>query len=460
MAKEYHVGEVNMVTLGFKYGESEINLSLPEENLKIIKNKSFPGIENPEKAVSEALDNPIGMEPISKLVSPGDKVSIIVDDVTRDTPTSILFPIVYKKLKEAGIKNRDINIVMATGAHKRQSEEDLLKRIGGRPSGDIKLSVHDPLDKSRLSLIGFTSLGTPVWINDEVAESDFKIGIGSIRPHAEAGFSGGGKIILPGVSAWEAIGRNHILFISRKSRIGILEGNPFREDIEECAEIAGLNFIVNTVWNTERKIAGVYAGHPIKAQREGVKTVKEICENRLDEKADILIMGFGPKDDTVWQIVGTAFTLSTIDRSVKKGGTILLIASCEDGVYMPFKGVHHLNYEGTFKQTQKFVELLTTSPSPEELFSITLRGKAPYPELGAKGVVLSQLSKAVNLVMVSNNLKSEDVNWFGELVWGPDKALKNALEEHGRDANIIVMPNISGPEGCPSMKPFPYTEDS
>jgi len=449
-----------LVNVGFRYGNSVIDLRLPEENLKVIREKPFPGLKDPEKAVLDAIENPIGTEPLGKLLSPGDKISIIVDDLTRDTPVSTVFPLLLNKLRELGVKNRDITVIMATGIHKRQNVEDLVKRIGGRPPEGVKLLVHDPLDKNKLSLIGFTSIGTPVWINEAVVESDFKLGIGSIRPHAEAGFSGGGKIILPGVSAWEAIGKNHILYISPKSRTGIVEGNPFREDIEECARIAGLNFVVNTVFNAEGEIAGIYAGDPIEAQREGAKTVRFICENRVEEKADILIMGFGPKDETVWQIVGTAFTLSTIDCMVKEEGTVLLLASCKDGVYVPFKGIHHLNYEGLLTGTQKFVELLKTSPSPEELLSLTLRGEVPYPELGAKGVILSRLSQRARLVMVSSNLKPEDVKWFGELSWSPQKALEEALKEHGKDAKIIAMPNVSGPEKRPSMKPYPYVRES
>ena len=186
--------------------------------------------------------------------------------------------------------------------------------------------------------------------------------------------------------------------------------------------------------------------------------MRSICENKVDEKADILIMGFGPKDDTVWQIVGTAFNLSTIDSSVKEDGTVLLLASCRDGVYVPFKGVHHLNYEGVLTGTQKFVDLLKTSPSPEHVLSLTIRGEVPYPELGIKGVLLSMLRQKVKLKMVSNNLKSEDVEWFGELSWSPKEALEEALKEHGKDAKIIAMPNISGPEKRPSMKPYPYVK--
>ena len=447
-----------MVSVDFKYGDSVINLQLPEENLKVIKERGFPGLENPKKKILEAIENPVGTEPLSKLLSPGDKVSIIVDDVTRDTPVSMIFPLLLNKLRELGVKEHDITVVMATGAHKRQSVEDLVKRIGGTPPEGVKLLVHDPLDKSSLSLMGFTRMGTPVWVNQAVAEADFKLGIGSIRPHPEAGFSGGGKIILPGVSAWEAIGKHHMLYISSKSRTGILEGNPFREDIDEYARIAGLDFVINVVYNTEGEIAGIYAGDPVKAHREGVKTVRSICENKVDEKADILIMGFGPKDDTVWQIVGTAFNLSTIDSSVKEDGTVLLLASCRDGVYVPFKGVHHLNYEGVLTGTQKFVDLLKTSPSPEHVLSLTIRGEVPYPELGIKGVLLSMLRQKVKLKMVSNNLKSEDVEWFGELSWSPKEALEEALKEHGKDAKIIAMPNISGPEKRPSMKPYPYVK--
>lgn len=446
-----------MVKVGFNYGNEKILVELPEDNLTLVKNRSFSGLRDLEKEVSSALDAPIGTEQLEKSLSPQDKVTIIVDDVTRDTPVRSIFPLVFRRVKSLGVKSENVTVVMATGTHKRQTVGDLLRRIGGKPDEEINLHVHSALDKASLTLLGVTSLGTPVWINSEVADADYKIGIGGVRPHPEAGYGGGGKIILPGVSAWESVGKNHLLYLFPRSRMGVIENNPFRSDIDECAEKAGLNFVVNVVLNGEGEVAGVFAGDPLKVHREGVELAKKICENRIEGKADMLIMGFGPKDDTVWQILGIAYTLSVIDQTVKEGGSVILVGSCREGIYVPFKGIHHLNYKGELTGTQKYVELLKTSPSTEELLSIAIRGEAPYPELGAKGVLMSRLWDSRRLIIASNNLNQKEVSWFGERIWGVDKAINEVLKKHGKDAKIVAIPEIFSPKS--SMKPFPIPKN-
>jgi len=445
--------ECGMVEIGLAYGDEILKASIPSENLKIVERRCYPPLRNWKEDVRIALDSPNGVESLEKSVSRGDRIAIIVDDLTRDTPVSLLLQMLLERLKDASVDMDHIDIVMATGSHQEPPTEKVKEKIGHKVAERFNVTIHSSLEKENLAYLGITSHGTPVWINRVVAEADFKIGIGGIRPHAEAGFGGGGKIILPGVSAWESIGNNHFLYAHPESRFGILEGNPFRMDIEENATMAGLDFIVNVVLNKEGQMAKVVAGDPITAHREGVKVVRAICENPIKTKADILIMSFGPKDQTLWQLIGSANTLSMADQAVKRGGSVILVGSCREGIYRRFLGIHHLNYEGDQTGVEDFLQLLSSGAEPHEIYSDTLRGNIPYMELGAKGVVLSSLIRERNITIVSRELDPENVKWLGTLSSDVDEAVDAALEEQGKDSDIVVVNGLAL-KTSPRMTPY------
>jgi nickel-dependent lactate racemase len=442
-----------MVEIGLAYGDEILKASIPSENLKIVERRSYPPLRNWKEDAGIALDSPIGVESLEKSVSKGDRIAIIVDDLTRDTPVSLLLQMLLRRLEDASVDTDHVDIVMATGTHEEPPTEKVKEKIGHKVAERYKVTIHNSLEKENLAYLGLTSRGTPVWINRAVAEADLKIGIGGIRPHAEAGFGGGGKVILPGVSAWESIGNNHFLYAHPKSRFGILEGNPFRMDIEENATVAGLDFILNVVLNKEGQMAKVVAGDPIAAHREGVKVVRAICENPIKRKADILIMSFGPKDQTLWQLIGSANTLSMADQAVKRGGSVILVGSCREGIYRRFLGIHHLNYKGDQTGVEDFLQLLSSGAEPHEICSETLRGNIPYMELGAKGIVLSSLIRERNITIVSRELNPEDVKWLGTLSSNVDEAANAALKEQGKDSDIIVA-NASAFKTSPRMVPY------
>jgi hypothetical protein len=226
-------------------------------------------------------------------------------------------------------------------------------------------------------------------------------------------------------------------------------------DIEEYATKAGLDFILNVVLNAEGHISKVVAGNHVTAHREGAKVAKAICENPIKNKADILIMSFGPKDQTLWQLIGAGYMLSIADQSVKRGGSVILVGSCHEGIYRRFLGTHHLNYEGDQTGVENLLGLLSSDAKPSEIYSETLLGNIPYMELGAKGVILSTLARERNITIVSKNLVQKDVKWLGLLSKDVNQAIDTALETHGRNPDIIVI-NASVRKTSIGMKPYSY----
>jgi len=422
-----------------KYGNTVQRIRVPSRNIVCIANpREAPVIADEEAGIAEAIDHPTGLSSIREFVSPNQKTAIIVDDATRPTPTCKMLPLLLKRLNGIGVRNGNIALVMATGAHGKPSEEFVKSKIGEEVMNSLNVQVHDCLNKSDLVMLGFSSSGTPIWINRWVAEADVKIGVGGIKPHAWAGFSGGAKIVLPGVSSWEAIGRNHMLAVSSDARFGQIDGNPVREDMEEVAGTVGLNMIVNTVLDDEGRMIDVVAGDFIDAHRKGVEVDRRLFEYKIKDEVDILIAAFGPRDETLWGVLVEKFV--GVKEILKDGGTLILVAACPNGLYQCGGG--HLDYTGKVADYSEVIDLLKSGEGPEEVLSKAIRGKMPYLEVGAKAYLTARLAKTKNVTVVSRSLKKEEVGWLGKTSNTAQEALEDALETHGKDATMAVLPDF------------------
>lgn len=424
-----------------KYGKTVQKISVPSRNIVCVaRSRRLPTGGEEEAKIAEAIDNPIESPSIEELASPNRKVAVIIDDVTRSTPIHKILPILLERLREAGVRRRNIVLVMATGAHEEPPQHLLKKKLGEEATKNLKIQIHNCLDKENLTMAGFSSFGTPIWINRWVAEADVKIGVGGIIPHPWAGFGGGAKIILPGVSSWEAIGRNHMLAASSGARIGKIEGNPVRADMEEVAGKVGLDMIINTVLDDEGRIVDVVAGDYIYAHRKGVELNRKMFEHKVDGKVDVLILAYGPKDETLWNVMMGKF-VGTIEQIPKDEGTVIIVAECGRGIYQ-YGGLGHVDYSGKLTDYSGVIELLKSRISPEEIFSKTVRGEMPYPEVGIKAYLIAKLARTKNVIIVSHNLKEKDVDWLGKVTDDAQKALDEALQRHGGDCTIAVIPSF------------------
>ncbi|MBQ1293836.1 MAG: nickel-dependent lactate racemase, partial [Clostridiales bacterium] len=229
----------------FGYGKGVQTVDIPDKNLDqiLVANEIEHERRGPD-AVVYALENPIGSPRLKDLVKPGQKICIITSDISRPIPSFDVIPSILDELYLAGCKKEDIYVVFALGSHRPHTEEEKKKLVGERVYSEVRCIDSDPSDCIHM---GDTSRGTPVDITRSVAEADFRIGVGNIEFHYFAGYSGGAKALMPGVSTPSAIQANHRMMIDEKACAGNLNGNPIRADIEESETFCHLSFIVNPI---------------------------------------------------------------------------------------------------------------------------------------------------------------------------------------------------------------------
>lgn len=326
-----------------KYGKTELLMNIPDEQLVCeIVGKEVPPLPDLEKAVREALARPIDAPPLSEIVRPGEKVIITVSDITRIWQRmDRVLPIILDELNTAGVPDDNITILIVVGAHRQNSESELLDLCGDSVCRRVRVLNHDAWDDANMIYLGKTSRGTEVRINRLVAEADRVILTGGIIYHYNAGYGGGRKSILPGCSSVKTIQQNHLLLLGPNlgdgsdpsCASGKLKGNAAHEDMMEIAAFVQPDFLLNLVPTSSGGVAGVFAGNWVSAWLEGTKLVDELFGVEIPAKADIVVTTAGgyPKDINLYQ---TGKTMDNACYAVKKGGVVILLSECPD-IYEP-----------------------------------------------------------------------------------------------------------------------------
>ena len=366
--------------------------------------------------VVHALENPIGSPRLRDIVKPGEKIAIITSDITRPMPTYKVMPALLDELAAAGVNFKDVTLVFALGSHRKQSSEEQKRLAGDVAYGKINVVDSDPEDCVHM---GVTANGTPVDITRVVAEADRRIALGNIEFHYFAGYSGGYKAVMPGVSTPAAIQSNHKLMIRPESCAGRLEGNPVREDIEEAGRICGLDFILNVVLDEHKNIVKVVCGDPVKAHRVGAAFLDKLYTKEIDCGADIVIVSQGgaPKDLNLYQ---TQKALDNSKHAVKDGGIIILIGSCAEGY-----GEH------------TFEDWMLNSESPDDLVNKIRRN---FVLGGHKAAAIGMVLQRADIYLVSDIDPALVQRSFMKPYSSAQQAFDDALAKLGDNADVITMP--------------------
>ena len=249
-----------------KYYKNLVSFHIPDENvLEEINPNEVPFVESETGEVKRALENPFDTPKLRDIVKPGEKIVIVTSDVTRPVPSKIILPCLIEELEKAGVKDEDVTVVFGLGSHRAQTDEERRNLVGEDVYKRIRCIDSDPTDCVHL---GVCKNGTPVDIFRVVAEADRRILVGNVEYHYFAGYSGGMKAIMPGVSSKEAIQANHKNMILPGAFAGNLKNNPVRDDIEEVARFITADFILNVALNDHKEIAFAAAGHPVTAHRK------------------------------------------------------------------------------------------------------------------------------------------------------------------------------------------------
>ena len=307
-----------------------------------------------KSSIEQALAKPIGCERLEASVKANNKVLVLIDDKSRSTPVGDILPLVLAEIKAAGVAEQNVTIMVALGTHREMNQQELCERVGEDIYSTYKVINHQWNDPQQLAFMGKTEGGTDIWLNKLAVEADFIIGIGHIVPHRVVGYSGGCKIIQPGISGPQTTGQTHWLsaYYSAEEMLGQAE-NPVRAEIDAVGGRVAFKFIVNVVQDSEGEVAGVFAGHPVTAHRTGCKFSESIYGVSVKSKADIVITEAYPTESELW--VATK-ALQAADIVVKPGGIIILLAECHEGISVSHGNMIEKHGFQTIEQVEKLVE--------------------------------------------------------------------------------------------------------
>jgi len=320
-----------MVDVWLPYGKTEVCVRVPTRNfLGSIEPKEKPTVPDAKAEIERALKEPIGSRKLSEVVKPEHKVAIVVDDATRPVPSDVMVLPLLVELSAAGVKDENVTIIFACGLHRAVKQEEAIMLLGEEVFNRVKAISHD-CKAQDLVYVGTTQKhGTKVYLNRVFAEADVRILTGDVCLHYYAGYGGGRKSVLPGVSGEETIKYNHAMLLDANARTGILDGNPVHEDMLEAARLAKVDFILNVVTNGKGELVKAFAGDLEQAFSEGVKLVDEMYRVTVDRRTDIVVISSGgnPADVNLFQ------AFKSVDNAlevVKRGGVIILVAECPEG---------------------------------------------------------------------------------------------------------------------------------
>ena len=322
---------VLMVDVWLPYGKTDVCVRVPARNhLGSIEPKEKPGVADAKAEVERALREPVGSKRLGEIVKPDQRVAIVIDDVTRPAPSSLMVSAILAELNAVGVKDENVTIIFACGTHRPVTHEEATKALGDEILRRVKVVSHDCRAQDLVEVGVTQKLGNRVLLNRVFAEADVRILTGDVCFHYYAGYGGGRKSVLPGVAGEETIKRNHALLLDSHAKTGVLDGNPVHEDMVEAARLAKVDFALSVVMNSKGGLVKAFAGDVEQAFAEGAKLVDEMYRVQVDRRADIVVVSSGghPADVNLFQAYkGVDGAL----EAVKRGGVLVLVAECPEG---------------------------------------------------------------------------------------------------------------------------------
>jgi len=417
----------------FPYGMSYIEVELPQNTFLVLSRlPSGFSEEQAKDVINNAIRMPIESESLESLTRGCKNITILITDKTRPTPNKLILPILLRHLHNIGVKKEMIKIIIATGLHKPHTRSEILELVGREIADEYEIYSHKAEDKDNLVYLGTTTFNTKVYVNKDVVRSDLVIGVGLLEPHYFAGYSGGRKLILPGVSGAETIWHNHSfkMLSHPKAISGVLEGNPVHEDMVEAAKmVRSYRFIVHVILDKEKRIVRAFSGDPYEAHRINAQWLSKYVVVPVPFEADVSIVSNAgyPLDRNLYQANKGIVTASRVTR---RGGVIILLAECRDGV-----------------EHEHFRKLLSMSKNPEEILRYIERNEPLRDQDDAQ--LLAQVLLKNRVIVVTKWIKHsilEEMNLI------PASTFEEALElacRYIECKRIVAIPE--GPYVIPTL---------
>ena len=397
------------------YGKTHVELDAPEKSVIFTgEMTNLPALSNLEYSIIDALDNPIGTPPFKTLASGKSNIVFLVEDNTRETPLAEMLPVIVNYLNKNGVKDESISFMTAPGTHRSMTDDELREKLGPRILQRFNVRQHNATVSSDIFDLGCIEVegySVPVHVNRYALEADLLVGLGNIVPHCNAGYSGGAKIVLPGISDFASTSAAHAAAVFCSDiPLGVINGNLCRHAIEEAAKIVGLDFILNVVMNCKGKPAGIFTGDFVKAHRTGSLVSEKSFQTIIPTTADIVVVSSYPADIDFWQ---AGKGLACAYYAVKTGGVIILAAPCYEGL-----ANNHDRYREYLNMTLQEISALVKSTSPGDLEA----------DIVAASVAAEnrRIRDKARIFVVSEGLTSKDVNDLG---FKQFKSVQSALNE-------------------------------
>jgi nickel-dependent lactate racemase len=413
------------------YGRTGLPIELDDGlDVTVVEPTFVPAVPDPAEAVRAALDAPIGSPPLRDLVRPGMRVGVVFSDITRPAPNPLLLSAVLEVLD--AVPGVEVVLFNALGTHRPNTEAELRGMVGDAVFEGRRIVQNDTFDPSTQVRVGVTSKGHETWLNAELMRCDLKVLTGFIEPHLFAGFSGGGKAVMPGMAGQRTILGNHDAgMVGHPQAIwGVTHGNPIWEEVREVAGQAGRLFLLNVTLNRDKAVTGVFAGDLDQAHAAGCAFVKRSAMVAVPRPFDIVVTtnsGY-PLDINLYQSVKG---MRAADQIVRPGGAIVIATRCSDGI--PEHGLYG--------------KILRESASPGELLAkICAPGFLEQDQWQAH--IQALIQRKAEIYVRSDGLSDDQIR---AALLRPcrrvEETIDRLLERYGRAARICVMPE--GPQTIP-----------
>jgi nickel-dependent lactate racemase len=419
------------------YGHEMLELEVPESQVVgVCSPRPMSPAPNPDTLLRRSIEAGIEERGLAAKAGPSAKACVVITDRTRSTPNRLVLPIVLDQLNAIGVPDENITVISGGGMHAADSREDLLRTVGQAVLARVEVITNEPDNDAIMVNLGATDIGTPVEVHQHFAEADIKIGITNVNPCMLAGWSGSGKIVMPGVSSRRAIYHNHKQFVKVlmelrcASLLGIMPPrNPVRADIEQVATISGIDMVVNTVLDSQRRLVNVFCGEHIPAHRAVMAQMLPNVEVTLPQAADVMVAGVGDPALEVSLFQGGSRVCGGVDRYLRPGGTLVMANACDEGIY---EGFEH----------EEFRDWMRRMPTPAEIGQLVEDGEMG----GEKGCVLFTFSWLLHemggrIIVVSDGMTAAELK---EIHLAHAASLQQAADDalgcYAGGASIGIMP--------------------
>jgi len=408
------------------YGKEGLDIQVPDKNLvKILRMTEKPVVKDPVAETRQKLQAPTNSAPLSEIAKGKKTACIVVCDITRPVPNAVIVPPIIQTLEAAGMKSEDITILIATGMHRPNEGDELVTILGKDLPKKYRVVNHMSQDLDSHVYLGESPIyKAPIYIDKTFMDADVRITTGLIEPHLMAGYSGGRKLVVPGVSSFETLKVMHgaLCMGHDKNTEGVIDGNTFHQEALYIAKKARVDFIVNVTLNEERKITGVFAGELDAAHLEGVRFMGTQCRDTVPEPVDVVVTssaGF-PLDLTFYQ---TIKGMTSVKNILKPGGVIIIASRIAEGIGSP-------EFTKLILGTKEWQDFVMAIKDPSKIILDQWQFQK-----------FTQVLDGHEVWLYTEGLdKATQEQLFVTPIDSVEQGIEKALERFGADATIAVVP--------------------